>query len=46
MNKLGELYCYGRGVAQDYGSAHDWYQKAAEADDAEAKQALSRLPSR
>jgi TPR repeat protein len=42
---LGGLYENGRGVAQDYAQARRWYQKAADAGDAEAKQALARLPS-
>ena len=31
MNNLGELYYSGHGVAQDYGKAREWYQKAADA---------------
>jgi TPR repeat protein len=30
----------GWGVAQDYDRAHEWYQKAADAGNANAKQAL------
>ena len=33
MNDLGILYDQGRGVAQDYAQARQWYQKAAEAGD-------------
>jgi hypothetical protein len=45
MNNLGLLYEKGLGVAQDYAQAREWFQKAANAGNAEAKQALSRLPS-
>jgi TPR repeat protein len=31
MNKLGDLSYDGKGVAQDYGKAREWYQKAADA---------------
>src|SRR5271165_3588152 len=30
MNNLGSMYADGRGVAQDYGKAREWYQKAAD----------------
>ena len=43
MNFLGRLYENGWGVTQDYGKARQWYQKAADAGDTAAKQALSRL---
>ena len=46
MYYLGVLYAKGYGVAQDYGKARQWYQKAAEAGDSWAKEALSRLPSK
>jgi TPR repeat protein len=42
---LGESYEYGQGVAQDDGKAREWYQKAAEAGNEDAKRALSRLSS-
>ena len=29
MANLGKLYQYGQGVAQDYGKAREWYEKAA-----------------
>jgi hypothetical protein len=41
MNNLGDLYYYGRGVAQDYGKAREWYQKAADAGNTDAKRALA-----
>ena len=31
MNDLGWLYRNGKGVAQDYAQAREWFQKAAEA---------------
>jgi hypothetical protein len=43
MNKLGDLYYDGKGVAQDYGNAREWCQKAADAGNTDAKQALDRL---
>src|SRR6202030_642632 len=43
MYSLGVLYQIGRGVAQDYAKARDWYQKAADAGNTDAKQALLRL---
>ena len=33
-NNLGWLYQNGRGVAQDYAQAVEWYRKAAEQGDA------------
>jgi len=30
QNQLGEMYYYGKGVAQDYAKAVHWYRKAAE----------------
>jgi TPR repeat protein len=33
MNNLGWLYKNGQGVAQDYGKAREWFQKAADAGD-------------
>jgi uncharacterized protein len=46
MFNLGVLYEKGRGVARDYSKAHVCYQKAADAGDTDAKQALSRLHSK
>jgi hypothetical protein len=43
MNKLGDLYYDGRGVAQDYGKAREWYQKAADAGNAVAMNKLGDL---
>ncbi len=36
MTNLGALYHDGRGVAQDYAKAREWYEKAAAKDDADA----------
>jgi TPR repeat protein len=44
MNNLGVLCHEGQGVTQDYGKAREWYQKAADAGNAMAKQNLRRLP--
>jgi hypothetical protein len=46
MNSLGRLYENGWGVAQDYGKARQWYQKAADADNTDARQALDRMRSK
>jgi TPR repeat protein len=46
MGNLGWLYQNGRGVVKDYAKAREWYQKAAEAGNAYAKQALARLNSK
>jgi uncharacterized protein len=40
---LGVLYANGRGVAQDYGQARQWFEKAAAAGDAEAMNNLGVL---
>jgi TPR repeat protein len=40
---LGWLYEYSRGVAQDYDKAREWYQKAADAGNAEAMYYLGGL---
>ena len=45
MNSLGNLYYNGQGITQDDTQARQWYQKAAEAGNADAEQALLRLPS-
>ena len=34
MTNLGVLYANGRGVAQDYAKAREWYEKAADKGDA------------
>ena len=36
MVNLGVLYDNGRGVAQDYAKAREWYEKAADKGDADA----------
>ena len=38
--KLGQVYYYGKGVAQDYAEALRWYRKAADQGDAEAQYAV------
>jgi hypothetical protein len=43
MNKLGDLYYDGRGVAQDYGKAREWYQKAVDAGNTDAMYNLGVL---
>jgi TPR repeat protein len=43
MSNLGALYAYGLGVAQDYGKASEWLQKAADAGDMDAMNALGVL---
>jgi len=43
MASMGSLYENGYGVAQDYGKAREWYQKAADAGNKYAKLALLRL---
>src|SRR5208282_6041829 len=43
MNKLGDLYYDGKGVAQDYGKSREWYQKAADAGNAVAMTNLGWL---
>ena len=40
---MGVLYANGHGGAQDYDKGREWYQKAADASNAEAKRALSVL---
>jgi len=44
MNNLGNLYAQGLGVARDYEQARRWYEKAAAAGDALAKDRLHTLP--
>jgi TPR repeat protein len=46
MDRLGDLYYGGHGVAQDYAKAREWYQKAADAGDAQAKHKLLDLQQR
>jgi uncharacterized protein len=43
MYNLGLLYETGLGVAEYYGKARDWYQKAAEAGNSTAMYKLARL---
>jgi uncharacterized protein YegL len=43
INNLGELYEHGQGVAQDYGKAREWYQKAADAGNRTAMRNLGVL---
>jgi TPR repeat protein len=43
MYNRGELYYYGRGVAQDYAKAREWYEKAAAKGDASAMNNLGDL---
>jgi TPR repeat protein len=46
MVGLGLIYEFGRGVAQDYAKAREWYQKAGDKGNADAKARLAKLPSR
>ena len=41
---LGVLYENGQGVAQDYAKAREWYEKAADKGEADAKANLEQLP--
>jgi uncharacterized protein len=43
MVKLGMLYVTGKGVAQDYAKAHEWYEKAADMGNADAMVKLGWL---
>ena len=43
MINLGRLYEQGLGVAQDYGKALEWFQKAVAAGNTDAKINLTRL---
>jgi uncharacterized protein len=43
MNNLGRLYMNGYGVSQDYAQAHEWYEKSADAGDADGMNNLGRL---
>ena len=43
MRNLGLLYANGQGVAQDYAKAREWYEKAADKDDATAMRNLGML---
>jgi TPR repeat protein len=43
MINLGRLYEQGLGVAQDYGKALEWYQKAVGAGNRDAMLHLDRL---
>src|SRR5262249_56251986 len=42
----GQLYEEGGGVAQDYGKAREWYEKAADKGEPRAKAQLEQLPIR
>ena len=43
MYNLGWMYENAWGVGQDLAKAREWYQKAADAGNTDAKQALERL---
>ena len=43
MTSLGALYEHGRGVAQDYAKAREWFEKAAASGDARAMTSLGAL---
>src|SRR5262245_50776190 len=43
MRSLGQLYANGQGVAQDYGKAREWYEKAAAKDNEYAMHDLGVL---
>jgi hypothetical protein len=43
MNSIGDLYENGLGVAQDYGEAREWYERAADAGDGLAMYNLGHL---
>jgi TPR repeat protein len=43
MNRLGALYRDGLGVVQDYAEAREWFQKAADAGNANAMNNLGAL---
>lgn len=43
QTELGILYHSGDGVAQDYGKAREWLEKAAAQGDTAAQQVLKRL---
>jgi TPR repeat protein len=42
MFDLGKRYEHGDSVAQDYGKAREWYEKAAAKGDADGKARLGR----
>ena len=44
MASLGWLYYNGSGVTQDYAKAREWFEKAADEGNAEAKANLEKLP--
>jgi TPR repeat protein len=46
MFELGVIYEEGLGVPQDLEKAREWYEKAAEGDNAAAKGHLQKLPNR
>ena len=41
--KIGVMYDYGRGVAQDFAAAVSWYRKAANQNNAEAQTGLGHM---
>jgi TPR repeat protein len=43
ITDVGDLYCFGRGYAQDYTEAKKWYEKAAALGDANAMNRLGDL---
>jgi uncharacterized protein len=43
MNNLGLLYQNGHGVTQDYAKAREWFEKAANKVDADARARLEQL---
>jgi TPR repeat protein len=40
---LGDMYCQGQGVAQDFNEAVKWFRKAAKQGNAQAQEALRQL---
>lgn len=43
MSDIGYMYVLGMGVEQDYAAAMEWYKKAADLGDAEAKETAEYL---
>ena len=43
MSNLGTLYQFGHGVAQDYAKAREWYERGADAGDANSMSNLGAL---
>jgi TPR repeat protein len=46
MTNLGALYATGHGVPQDYAKAREWWEKAADKGDENAKAQLKKCGSR